>query len=221
MIQLRTVETEKATLQAAQTELEQKSKDQEDKIKSLEKKVADLIKQSATDKAAAEKKESELASSIVTRDLEIARQTESLKKWKDYQVKAEALMKKLQPPNAPARPRRPSCCSAAWTTSSARMRKCIRSVPKCSSATRTSGLAKRCWRGNHLWATPARSWKPSCRTIPTSSPTQGSGPGSHRESELLFPRPGLRPPGRFLHRDTCDQEAKADPTKTPPPVNKP
>ena len=95
MIQLRTVETEKVTLQAAQAELEQKNKDQEDKIKGLEKKMAELIKQSATDKAAAEKKESELASSIVTRDLEITRQAESIKKWKDYQVKAEDLVKKL------------------------------------------------------------------------------------------------------------------------------
>jgi hypothetical protein len=95
MIQLRTVETEKATLQATQTELEQKNKEQEEKIKALEKKTADLIKQSATDKAAAEKKESEMASSIVARDVEISRQTESLKKWKDYQVKAEELVKKL------------------------------------------------------------------------------------------------------------------------------
>ncbi len=95
MIQLRTVETEKATLQAAQAELEQKNRDQEEKIKGLEKKAADLIRQSATDKAAAEKKEGELATSIVTRDLEIARQSESLKKWKDYQVKAEELVKKL------------------------------------------------------------------------------------------------------------------------------
>lgn len=95
LIQLRTVETEKATLQAAQTELEQKNKDQEEKIKGLEKKVTDLVKQSAADKAAAEKKEGELASSIVTRDLEINRQAESLKKWKEYQVKAEGLVKKL------------------------------------------------------------------------------------------------------------------------------
>ncbi len=95
MIQLRTVETEKATLQAAQVELEQKNKDQEDKIKGLERKVADLIKQSATDKAAAEKKEGEMATSIVTRDVEIARQAESLKKWKEYQVKADDLVKNL------------------------------------------------------------------------------------------------------------------------------
>jgi hypothetical protein len=95
MIQVRTVEAERDTLKAAQTELEQKNKEQEDKIKALEKKVADLIRQSATDKAAAEKKEGELASSIVTRDLEIARQAESLKKWKDYQVQAEAMVRKL------------------------------------------------------------------------------------------------------------------------------
>jgi hypothetical protein len=95
MIQMRTVETEKVTLQAAQAELEQKNKDLEEKIKGLEKKVADLIKQSAADKAAAEKKQSEMASSIVNRDLEIARQAESLKKWKDYQVKVEDMVKKL------------------------------------------------------------------------------------------------------------------------------
>ena len=95
MIQLRTVETEKATLQAAQTELEQKSKEQEDKIKALEKKLADQIKQGAADRDAAEKKQGELASSIVARDAEIARQAESLKMWKDYQVKAEALVKRL------------------------------------------------------------------------------------------------------------------------------
>ncbi|MCE9520203.1 MAG: phage major capsid protein [Verrucomicrobia bacterium] len=95
MIQLRTVETDKATLQAAQTELELKNKEQDNKIKSLERKVADLIKQSAIDKAEAEKKATEQASSIVTRDVEIARQAESLKKWKEHEVEAVALMKKL------------------------------------------------------------------------------------------------------------------------------
>lgn len=95
MIQLRTVETEKATLQAAQAELELKNKDQDEAIKRLEKKVSDLIKQSAADKTEAEKKASEMASSIATRDLEISRQNESLKKWKEYQVKAEGLVKKL------------------------------------------------------------------------------------------------------------------------------
>ncbi len=95
MIQLRTVEMDKATLQAAQMELELKNKDQGDKIKGLEKKVSDLIKQSSADKAEAEKKAADQASSIVTRDLEISRQNESLQKWKDYQVKAEGLVKKL------------------------------------------------------------------------------------------------------------------------------
>ncbi len=95
MIQLRTVETDKATLQAAQTELELKNKEQDDKIKALERKVADLIKQSATDKAEAEKKAAEQASSIVARDVEISRQAESLKKWKEHEVEAVALMKKL------------------------------------------------------------------------------------------------------------------------------
>ena len=75
MLQLRTSETERATLQAAQTELEQKNA-------ALTAQVEAMTKQVATDKEASEKTIAQLKGLIDERDTEIGRLNESLEKWK-------------------------------------------------------------------------------------------------------------------------------------------
>ena len=75
MLQLRTAETERAALQAAQAEMEEKSK-------SLAEQVATMEKQLAADKEAAEKASTELKGKVDQRDREIGELRISLEKWK-------------------------------------------------------------------------------------------------------------------------------------------
>lgn len=75
MLQLRTAETERANLQAANAEQEQKLKAQDEKLKALAKQLAD-------DKAAADKQAAELTDKVAKRDGDIVQLNESLAKWK-------------------------------------------------------------------------------------------------------------------------------------------
>lgn len=81
MLQLRTAETERAGLQAAQAEMEEKSK-------ALAEQVATMEKQMATDKEAAEKASTELMGKVDQRDREIGELRTSLDKWKVAHQKA-------------------------------------------------------------------------------------------------------------------------------------
>lgn len=81
MMQLRTVETEKATLQAAQAESEQK-------ITALTNQVDTMTKQMADAKESSEKAAADAKTAIETKDAEIARLNESLTQWKAAHQKA-------------------------------------------------------------------------------------------------------------------------------------
>ena len=80
MLQLRAAETEKATLQAAQTERDQK-------IKTLTEQIAALTKQSAEDKEAADKVTAKLNDELFAKNADIAR-------INDLLVKSDAAGKK-------------------------------------------------------------------------------------------------------------------------------
>jgi chromosome segregation ATPase len=84
MLQLRTSETERATLQAAQAESEQKNT-------VLTAQVEALTKRLAADKEAADKSIAELKAIVDERDTEVVRLNESLEKWKASQKQATAL----------------------------------------------------------------------------------------------------------------------------------
>lgn len=75
MLQLRTSETERATLQAAQAEMETKNT-------ALTTQVETMTKQMSTDKEANEKSVSDLKAVVDQRDTEIGRLNESLSQWK-------------------------------------------------------------------------------------------------------------------------------------------
>jgi len=75
MLQLRTAETEKANLQAANTELTEKNKASEEKVTALSKQLAD-------DKVAADKTAAELVDKVAQRDTDIVQLKEALEKWK-------------------------------------------------------------------------------------------------------------------------------------------
>jgi hypothetical protein len=74
MLQLRSAETENATLQAAQAESATKEKD-------LSAKVAALTKQSAADKTAADKKIADLTAKAAVQETQITQFKEALAKW--------------------------------------------------------------------------------------------------------------------------------------------
>ena len=93
MLQLRSVETERATLQAAQTESEEKIKAQLADIEQLKKEKADLIKKSAAEKDQADKSIAVLEIKVTDREKEAARLTDSLTKWKAGYQKAVDLAK--------------------------------------------------------------------------------------------------------------------------------
>jgi hypothetical protein len=81
MLQLRTSETERATLQAAQADLEQKNT-------MLTTQVETLTKQMATEKEASEKSIAELKGVVQARDGQIAQLTDTLDQWKMAHKKA-------------------------------------------------------------------------------------------------------------------------------------
>lgn len=81
--QLRTAENDRATLQAAQTELEQKNKD-------LAAQVKTLIKQAGTDKDAADKKAEDLKAQLARQVQEIAQLKEALAQAQTANAKAVA-----------------------------------------------------------------------------------------------------------------------------------
>jgi hypothetical protein len=80
MLQLRTAETERANLQAAQAE-------QEAKYQALTAQVGALTKQSADDKAKADKTNAEQLDKLAKQDGEIVQLKESLEKWKAAHAK--------------------------------------------------------------------------------------------------------------------------------------
>ena len=85
--QLRTSEAEKAGLLAGQTE-------RDEKIATLEARVASLAKQSAEDKAAADKTAAGLRDGLLRQEQEVARLSTSLDKWKKaYQQAADVARK--------------------------------------------------------------------------------------------------------------------------------
>jgi chromosome segregation ATPase len=89
MLQLRNAETERAALQAAQTERDQK-------IKKLEEQVAALTKQATDDKEAADKAAAKLAEEIAVKSADIARLNDLLVKSEDTGKKSAALLKKTE-----------------------------------------------------------------------------------------------------------------------------
>lgn len=86
MMQLRTAETERANLQAAQAELEQKNK-------TLATQVEALTKQAAEDKAKADKTTADLTDKVAARDTEIVQYKETIEKWKTEFVKLSEVAK--------------------------------------------------------------------------------------------------------------------------------
>ena len=89
MLQLRNAETEKATLQAAQTERDQK-------IKKLEEQIAALTKQATEDKEAADKAAAKLGEEITAKSADIARLNDLLVKSEDTGKKSAVLLKKTE-----------------------------------------------------------------------------------------------------------------------------
>ncbi len=81
MLQLRSEQTERATLQAAQTVSEAK-------IKELTAKVETLTKQTAADQTASRKSIDELSTRAASLDQQLTKLTETLEKWKDAYAKA-------------------------------------------------------------------------------------------------------------------------------------
>jgi hypothetical protein len=75
MLQLRTAESDRASLQAAQAESDQKNKLLAEQVKAL-------ARQSAADKAAADKASADFSSRISAQAEETARLKEALEKWK-------------------------------------------------------------------------------------------------------------------------------------------
>ena len=86
MLQLRTAETERANLQAANTELEQKKKE-------LTAQVEALTKQLADDKTKADKAIADLTDKVAKQDLDIVQLKESLEKWKAAHEKVTDIAK--------------------------------------------------------------------------------------------------------------------------------
>jgi chromosome segregation ATPase len=88
MLQLRTAETERATLQAAQAQAAEENK-------ALTEKLESLTKQSATNQEASEKSIADLNARVAERDTKITQLDESLAKWKKaYEEAAELARKK-------------------------------------------------------------------------------------------------------------------------------
>lgn len=81
-LQLRAAQDEKAALQASQAENDKAMADLKNQVQTLTTQLDSLTKQSASDKAIAEKTAAALSLQITEKDAEIARLTESLEKWK-------------------------------------------------------------------------------------------------------------------------------------------
>ena len=90
-LQLRSAQTDSANAQAAAAAADQKSKDLAAKIADLEKNNATLIKQAATDKAAAAASIATLEAKTAARDKTLADYQEALAKWKAGYEKAAAV----------------------------------------------------------------------------------------------------------------------------------
>lgn len=88
MLQLRSTESERAALQAAQAESDEKIKAQIADLEKLKKEKADEIKKAAAEKDQADKAIADLESKVTNRDKEITRLNESLVKWKEGYQKA-------------------------------------------------------------------------------------------------------------------------------------
>ncbi|MEO5913109.1 MAG: phage major capsid protein [Luteolibacter sp.] len=93
MLQLRTAQTESANAQVAAAAADQKSKDLETTVKNLETKNTKLLKQTADDKAAAEKSTTALQARLTDRDQRILQLNDALAQWKDGYQKAVTLAK--------------------------------------------------------------------------------------------------------------------------------
>jgi uncharacterized coiled-coil protein SlyX len=88
--QLRTSQTDAANAQAAQATAEQKNTALTAKVADLEKRSATQIKQSSTDKVAADESIAKLNDKLTEREQRIVQYTEALEKWKlGYQKAAE------------------------------------------------------------------------------------------------------------------------------------
>lgn len=89
-LQLRTSQTDAANAQAAQATAEQKNTALTAKVADLEKRSATQIKQSSTDKVAADESIAKLNDKLTEREQRIVQYTEALEKWKlGYQKAAE------------------------------------------------------------------------------------------------------------------------------------
>lgn len=88
-LQLRNAETDKATLQAAKTEAEQKSTKLEEQVKAL-------TKQAAEDKESTDKAAAKLTQEITAKEADLARVNELLVKSDDTGKKSAALLKKTE-----------------------------------------------------------------------------------------------------------------------------
>ena len=89
MLQLRTVQGEKAVLEAAKVELE-------DKVAALTAQVETMGKQLAADKEAGDKRIAELTERVVARGNEVMQTQQELDKWKASQKEASSLAAKKE-----------------------------------------------------------------------------------------------------------------------------
>ncbi|MDB6006133.1 MAG: hypothetical protein JWR15_3120 [Prosthecobacter sp.] len=90
-VRLRTVETDRANLQAAQAQSEITLKQQADEIEALKKKLAAATKQAAADQDAARKSIDGLNAKLEVRENENAQFKKALEKWKDGFNKAATI----------------------------------------------------------------------------------------------------------------------------------
>ncbi len=96
MLQLQTAQAENAALNAAQAALEEKSKKLAAEIESEKKKAAQLARQSADDKAAAEKSILDLNSQVIAKNRDLEKLKEVLGQWKEAYGKAVAVAREKE-----------------------------------------------------------------------------------------------------------------------------
>lgn len=101
-VRLRTVETERANLQAAQAQSEITLKQQADEIEALKKKFAAASKQAAADQDAARKSIDGLNAKLEVRENENAQLKKALEKWKDGFNKAATIARAKEAERAKA-----------------------------------------------------------------------------------------------------------------------
>jgi hypothetical protein len=102
MLELRTAQTERANLQAAQTALETANKTLTAEAETMKKKFDALTAQAAADQASARKEIDDLTGRLAERETELTRHREALEKWKVAHQQVMNLARKKEDARAAA-----------------------------------------------------------------------------------------------------------------------